>query len=353
MVSRRHDFDKGVGDAIDIQKINPETIYKKVKKLGEGAGGVVWEGLDLRSQQKIAIKISPAPDEKNPDQRNNIKNEIALQSMSKHENVVRFIECYEVRDKLWVIIELMDGGDLTSLVGKGKKWTEPAIAYVCQQILQALESLHANFKLHRDIKSDNILFDYRGNIKIADFGFAAGLHSEKQNRNSIVGTPYWMAPELIKSEQYDQKVDIWSLGITALEMADGQPPLIHNTQPLRALLLITVNPPPTLKRPTEWTKECNHFIKVSLKKMPKERASSRMLLMHPFISESMETKDFAEFCKNIKAQKAKKAMAMIPAAPAANNGPAPTFDDFQDRFYGNLASNNKGPKKAGGEDLNV
>ena len=234
----RHDFDKNIGDALEIRRDNPESVYKKGRKLGEGAGGTVYEGTRISSGSKVAVKITDAPDESKPDQKTNIKNEIALQAMSRHENVVRYIECFQVQDKLWVIIELMDGGDLTSLCGKGRKWDERAIAYVCQQTLQALEFLHASHKLHRDIKSDNILYNSRGEVKIADFGFAAGLHSEKKNRTSIVGTPYWMAPELIKSEKYDAKVDVWSLGITAIEMADGQPPLIGNTQPLRALLFL-------------------------------------------------------------------------------------------------------------------
>ena len=149
-------------------------------------------------------------------------------------------------DYLWLVMELLNGGPLTELLGPGVDWMESHIAFVCREILQALAFLHANHRLHRDIKSDNILVDMEGTVKIADFGFAIGLTAEVDKRRSVVGTPYWMAPELIRGLEYDGKVDVWSTGITCLEMCDGEPPLMDQP-PLRALLLITTQgtPQPT------------------------------------------------------------------------------------------------------------
>ena len=147
-------------------------------------------------------------------------------------------------------MELLNGGPLTELLGPGIDWEESHIAFVCREILQALAFLHANHRLHRDIKSDNILVSMDGTVKIADFGFAIGLTAEADKCRSVVGTPYWMAPELIRGLEYDGKVDVWSTGITLLEMCDGEPPLMDQP-PLRALLLITTQgtPQPQQVRP--------------------------------------------------------------------------------------------------------
>lgn len=230
-------MDKKLDSVIQLKKENPEKIFKLEKKLGEGAGGIVFRSKDTRNGNIVAVKIAPIDD------LDDVKNEIAMQKLSKHQNVVKFLETYQRKDQLWIVIELMDGGALTSIVGRSISWNEVCIAYVLKQCLQGLECLHANHRLHRDIKSDNILYNFRGQVKLADFGFAANLTTENAARTSTVGTPYWMAPELVKAEDYDQKVDVWSLGITALEMADGEPPLLsQEIPPLKALLRITRKP---------------------------------------------------------------------------------------------------------------
>jgi len=155
--------------------------------------------------------------------------------------------------------------------------------------------MHRSYLLHRDIKSDNILVAESGLIKLADFGFAAALTLEEQNRSSIVGTPYWMAPELIQGTQYDDKVDVWSMGITALEMAEGEPPLL-NEQPLRALFFITVNPSPTLSEPQKWSRAFADFLSKALDKDPAERWSCEQLLEHPFLDNVTTSMDqFGKF----------------------------------------------------------
>ena len=157
-----------------------------------------------------------------------------------------------------------------------------------------LAFLHRQHRLHRDIKSDNILVDTNGSVKLADFGFAVSLTEEQAWRKSVVGTPYWMAPELIRGLEYDAKVDVWSLGITALEMAEGEPPLIHEP-PLRALLLITIQGSPHLARPKKWSKNFRHFLERCFDITPELRASSEQLLMHPFIRSASSPADFAAF----------------------------------------------------------
>lgn len=339
-------YDKEMVSAVHIRKDDPNKFYFREKKLGEGAGGEVWRARDIKTSKLVAIKLAKLPTEADQE-KNNIKNEIALHALSKHPNVVEYIDSFQTKEHLWVVLELMEGGDLTSLCGANKVWTEEAIAFVCREVLQALESLHSAHRLHRDIKSDNILFDYSGHVKIADFGFAAGLHAERKKHQSIVGTPYWMAPELIKSEEYDQKVDVWSTGITALEMADGQPPLIHNTQPLRALLLITVSPSPTLKKPKKWSDQFNHFLAVSLKKDSKERASSTSILMHPFLKKAMGMEEFGEFAKDLK----EKSKVKSPQPPVDHLTPPPVeemnaFENFYNVGAGSpVKKTNKNKKK--------
>lgn len=201
-------------------------------------------------------------------------------------------------------MELMIGGSLTDLCDIKVSIKESIIAYICREILQALSFMHKEHRLHRDIKSDNILISHEGDVKIADFGFAIHLTSEQNKRTSVVGTPYWMAPELIRGLEYDSKVDIWSLGITAIEMAEGEPPLL-NEPPLRALLLITTSPSPTLSSPSprglpngtniNWSSNFLHFLSQCLQIDPKKRSSADMLLMHPFMSQACERTEFVNY----------------------------------------------------------
>ena len=192
-------------------------------------------------------------------------------------------------------MEVMKGGNLTDCVGVKHPMKEAAIAYVCKEMAQGLMFLHKSFRLHRDIKSDNVLVNFDGQVKLADFGFAVNLTSEESKRSSVVGTPYWMAPELIKAEQYDSSVDIWSLGITLIEMAEGEPPFM-SLPVLKALLTITTRPPSTLKDKS-WSPAMKDFLAQCLAASPKKRASAEKLLMHPFIEKACTQEEFAEFVK--------------------------------------------------------
>lgn len=218
---------------------------------------------------------------------------------SSHPNIVQFKETYIHKDDVYMLIELMDAGSLTQVLGPEIQWSEPCIAYVLKQMLLGLAYMHGNHRLHRDIKSDNVLLSEAGEVKLGDFGFAVNLVQDQTTRKSVVGTPYWMAPELIRGLPYDAKVDIWSLGITAIEMAEGEPPLLHE-QPLKALLLITTNKPPRLKRgKMNWSSDFHHFLKCCMVKKAEKRSSAQMLIMHPFIQRACTQAEFSKFTRQV------------------------------------------------------
>ncbi|KAJ1473706.1 kinase-like domain-containing protein, partial [Baffinella frigidus] len=173
-----------------------------------------------------------------------------------HPNVVGYIESYMFERCLWVVMEYMDGGSITNLLQayqtKKLELSEAEMAGFLKGSLGAIAFLHSLARIHRDIKSDNVLVNSRGEVKMADFGFCVQLTQEKTQRHSMVGTPYWMAPELVRGMKYDQKVDIWSLGILLIEMAEGEPPWLKE-QPLRALYLIATKGTPKLKQMSKYS----------------------------------------------------------------------------------------------------
>ncbi|KAK8796018.1 hypothetical protein WA171_003982 [Blastocystis sp. BT1] len=287
------DFIQELDQAAFLRREDPMKVYVNInKRLGEGASGKVYKGTDSITGELIALKVAPASDLKH------LRNEFALQRMCHHENIVALRDCFLWNDNLWIAMELMDAGCLTEILGPDINFPESHIAYVCKCILQALDYLHRNNKLHRDIKSDNVLLSSKGTIKLADFGFAVGLTQEEDRRKSVVGTPFWMAPELIRGIAYDGSVDIWSLGITALEMADGEPPYYHEP-PLRALLMIHTSPSPTVRNPSKWSIEFIDFLKNCLELDPKKRGTASEMLMHPFIRKACTPEVFAQFALHI------------------------------------------------------
>jgi serine/threonine protein kinase len=284
----RSSLQKKTAEAVKILKADPTRVFRRTKELGRGASGVVYVGTDTRDDSTVAIKIAQLVELEA------LKNEISLQQMSNHPNIVHFREAYAWSESLWIIMDFMNGGSLTEVLGPDILWPESHIAYVCKMSLMGLAFLHRQHRLHRDIKSDNILVNLDGCIKIADFGFAVSLTEEENKRKSVVGTPYWMAPELIRGLDYDAKVDVWSLGITALEMAEGEPPLIREP-PLRALLLITIQGSPALAQPKRWSSNFKHFLSRCFDITPESRASAEQLLMHPFLKSACTQAVFATF----------------------------------------------------------
>ncbi|AQZ16604.1 STE20 (YHL007C) [Zygosaccharomyces parabailii] len=262
---------------------DPSKMYLNLTKIGQGASGGVYTAYELGTNASVAIKQMNL--EKQP-KKELIINEIMVMKGSKHRNIVNFIDSYLLKGDLWVIMEYMEGGSLTDVVTHCIL-TEGQIGAVCRETLSGLQFLHSKGVIHRDIKSDNILLSMTGEIKLTDFGFCAQINEINLKRTTMVGTPYWMAPEVVSRKEYGPKVDIWSLGIMIIEMIEGEPPYLNET-PLRALYLIATNGTPKLKEPDNLSEEMQNFLEWCLKVEPEERASSAELLYDPFITDVAE-----------------------------------------------------------------
>lgn len=258
---------------------DPSKIYQKIKKIGQGASGSVFVGRHLQTKQTVAIK---SMDLASQPRKELIINEIFVMRESRHENIVNYLDSFLIgSSELWVVMEYMEGGSLTDVIDSNKM-VEPQIACICQQTLRGLGHLHAQKIIHRDIKSDNVLLDGQGHVKITDFGFCAKLTEDRGKRATMVGTPYWMAPEVVKQKEYGEKIDIWSLGIMAIEMIEGQPPYLDE-EPLKALYLIATNGTPTLRHPERLSGAFKDFLAVCLSVDVKARANAHEALQVRYI----------------------------------------------------------------------
>lgn len=266
---------------------DPTKIYQDLRKIGQGASGGVFLGYTSdASKSSVALKqinILQQP------KKELIVNEIVVMKKSNHPNIVNFMEGFLWKGDLWVIMEYMEGGSLTEVV-TNTIITEGQIATVCSEVLKGLSHLHSHNIIHRDIKSDNILLSFSGDIKITDFGFCAQLNDDSARRVTMVGTPYWMAPEIVTRKEYGSSVDIWSLGIMIIEMIEGEPPYLKEN-PLRALYLIATNGTPQLESPESLSPALREFIGACLKVEATERPSASVLLEHLFLTKSVPTAD--------------------------------------------------------------
>jgi serine/threonine-protein kinase 24/25/MST4 len=263
--------------------IDPESIYTKQTCIGGGSFGKVYKGVDKRTGQSVAIKVIDV--ENADDEVDDIIQEISILGGLNSPYVTKYYGSFLKGSDLWIVMEFCSGGSCQDLLQPGLI-PEDYICIIVRELLMGLEYLHNDGKLHRDIKAANILLGANGQVKLADFGVSGQLTATMTKKNTFVGTPFWMAPEVIKQSGYDHKADIWSLGITALELALGEPPY-SDIHPMKVLFLIPKNPAPVLEG--NFSKDFKDFVHKCLRKEPRERPSARELLKHPWVRKAKRT----------------------------------------------------------------
>ncbi|KAM6150783.1 serine/threonine-protein kinase 10 [Erethizon dorsatum] len=284
--------------------LDPNEVWEIVGELGDGAFGKVYKAKNKETGALAAAKVIET---KSEEELEDYIVEIEILATCDHPYIVKLLGAYYYDGKLWIMIEFCPGGAVDAIMLElDRGLTEPQIQVVCRQMLEALNFLHSKKIIHRDLKAGNVLMTLEGDIRLADFGVSAKNLKTLQKRDSFIGTPYWMAPEVVlcetmKDTPYDYKADIWSLGITLIEMAQIEPPH-HELNPMRVLLKIAKSDPPTLLVPSKWSAEFRDFLKVALDKNPETRPSAAQLLEHPFVSSVTSNKALRELVAEAKAE---------------------------------------------------
>ncbi|NXW94032.1 STK10 kinase, partial [Alopecoenas beccarii] len=284
--------------------LDPGEVWEVVGELGDGAFGKVYKAKNKETGALAAAKVIET---KSEDELEDYMVEIEILATCDHRHIVKLLGAFYWDGKLWIMIEFCPGGAVdATMLELDRGLTEPQIQVICRQMLEALHYLHSKKIIHRDLKAGNVLLTQDGDIKLADFGVSAKNTKTLQKRDSFIGTPYWMAPEVVmcetmKDTPYDYKADIWSLGITLIEMAQIEPPH-HELNPMRVLLKIAKSDPPTLSCPSKWSLEFRDFLKTALDKNPETRPSAAQLLEHPFVSKVTSNRALRELVAEAKAE---------------------------------------------------
>mmetsp|Transcript_28054 Transcript_28054/g.110301 ORF Transcript_28054/g.110301 Transcript_28054/m.110301 type:complete len:540 (-) Transcript_28054:2553-4172(-) len=278
----------------DFVEEDPYTAFKEMQKIGEGFAGSVFRAIDPLGRDVAVKRIKVGSEE----QLEIVRMEVNIMSSINHDCIVACFGSYLWEDVAWISMEYVDGGSLAQLLreldyNSTGALQEAHIAYIVSQVLRGLEALHQNRCVHRDVKSDNTLLGADGTVKLGDFGFCAELSDGRSKRNSVVGTPCWMAPEVIGGDNYDTKADVWSAGILTLECAEGNPPY-YREDPLRAMFMIKTKGPPPLQDPERWSEEFTDFLTKCMAKETTERWTAKQLLSHPFLDTACTRADFCE-----------------------------------------------------------
>uniref|UniRef100_A0A8C3SG92 non-specific serine/threonine protein kinase n=1 Tax=Chelydra serpentina TaxID=8475 RepID=A0A8C3SG92_CHESE len=284
--------------------LDPNEVWEIVGELGDGAFGKVYKAKNKETGALAAAKVIET---KSDEELEDYMVEIEILATCDHQYIVKLLGAFYHDSKLWIMIEFCPGGAVDAVMLElDRGLTEPQIQVICRQMLEALVYLHSKKIIHRDLKAGNVLLTQDGDIKLADFGVSAKNIKTLQRRDSFIGTPYWMAPEVVmcetmKDTPYDYKADIWSLGITLIEMAQIEPPH-HELNPMRVLLKIAKSDPPTLNSPSKWSPEFKDFLKTALDKNPETRPSAAQLLEHSFVNKVTSNRALRELVAEAKAE---------------------------------------------------
>ncbi|XP_010791133.1 serine/threonine-protein kinase 10 [Notothenia coriiceps] len=284
--------------------INPNDLWEIIGELGDGAFGKVYKARNKETGVLAAAKLIETKCE---EELEDYIVEIDILAKCDHRYIVKLLDAFYHDNKLWIMIEFCPGGAVdATMLELDRGLTEPQIKVVCRQMLEALTYLHSMKIIHRDLKAGNILLMLDGDIKMADFGVSAKNTKTLQRRDSFIGTPYWMAPEVVmcetmKDAPYDYKADVWSLGITLIELAQIEPPH-HELNPMRVLLKIAKSEPPTLEQPHKWSQDFKDFLKKSLDKNPETRPTVTQLIEHPFVRKVTSNRPLRELVAEAKAE---------------------------------------------------